>query len=373
MSTSTGDPAPAWSSSNGLTLVPGFIDAHQHRIGDAPARLGRNLAAILQEALAQGLTSIHELYVDEPRLLELRDLDESGRLGLRVNAYLPVNENSPQGRPLGDWYRARQATRFVSAKVRVSGAKVFTDFDDARVLLWKQPDLNAFLLARHREGWQLAIKTVSSESLGMILAALQSVRAAEPGITSARVRLEHMLFATPGQIATIRELGVVPAINTNAPGSLIGVPGIAELIGRNPPGSFVPWRSLFDAGIPAAGISGYPSLWVDEPTGAPFGSPLHLIYQAVTRDGNHGVPSPPELLGQALTAEQALRAHTINAARAAFEEGRLGSIAPGKLADLVVLSDDPLRVAPRAINDVRVLLTVVGGDVLYCADGSGLC
>lgn len=119
-----------------------------------------------------------------------------------------------------------------------------------------------------------------------------------------------------------------------------------------------------------AGCSGFPSFYVVEPTGAPFGSPVHLIYQGVTRVGNLGVRPVASLLDQALTAEQSLRALTINAARAAFEENDKGSITAGKLADLVVLSADPLTASAEEINQITVLMTIVGGNVEYCGPGS---
>jgi hypothetical protein len=74
-------------------------------------------------------------------------------------------------------------------------------------------------------------------------------------------------------------------------------------------------------------------------------------------------------MGEALTPEQALRAHTINAAAAAFEDESKGSITPGKLADLVVLSADPLSVSPEEIDDIDTLLTMIGGTVEACAAG----
>jgi hypothetical protein len=130
---------------------------------------------------------------------------------------------------------------------------------------------------------------------------------------------------------------------------------------------------MFDAGLLAAGISGFPSFYVDEPTGAPFGSPIHLIYQAVTRAGNLGVQSPPELLNQAITAEEALRSLTINAAFSAFEDDVTGSIEVGKRADMAVLYENPLAVEPAAINDIEVYLTVVGGSVHCVVPIEGLC
>jgi len=154
------------------------------------------------------------------------------------------------------------------------------------------------------------------------------------------------------------------------PSDGLGLPDIDYLLGSEPTGSYTPWRSLFEAGIPAAGMTGFPSLYVDEPTGAPFGSPMHLVYQAVTRAGKLGTKTSASLLDQAISAGEAMRSLTINAARAAWENEVKGSITPGKLADLVVLSADPLTVAAEQINEIDVLMTMIGGNVVFCAAGS---
>lgn len=358
----------------GKVLIPGFIDAHQHRIGDS-GKLGHATAdPLIEAAIEQGWTTIDELYVDEGRLNGLRDLDQAGALRLRVNAYLAVMENSPEGRRLGGWYAAYAPGQSLSPHVRVAGLKVFTDYDNARILLWNQEDLNAFLFQEHRNGWQLAIKTVSTRSLEMILTAVESIEQADSNIVNERVRLEHALFITPEQIARIQRLGLIPVINLNNPGQLVGEADVDELIAREPQGSYTPWRSLFQAGIPAANGTGFPSYYVDEPSGAPFGSPMHLIYQGVTRVGNLGRQPYPWLLDQTVTAEEALQALTINAAFASREEDIKGSISPGKLADLAILSEDPLSVSAEGINNIRVLMTMIGGKVEWCGPGSeALC
>ncbi|OGF55098.1 MAG: hypothetical protein A2Z21_04775 [Candidatus Fraserbacteria bacterium RBG_16_55_9] len=101
---------------------------------------------------------------------------------------------------------------------------------------------------------------------------------------------------------------------------------------------------------------------------------MRLIYQAVTRTGNLGAQPDPWMLDQTITAEQALSALTINGAYATFEEDSKGSISPGKLADLVILSADPLSVPTEQIPFIQVWMTMVGGRVEWCApDAQSLC
>jgi predicted amidohydrolase YtcJ len=355
---------------SGKTITPGFIDAHQYRVQKRRDVGVSDAATIIQTALAQGWTTLDELYVDQRLLDELRALDQAGKLPIRVNAYLPFMQYDASGTTLGDWYTAYHQGQVISPHVRVAGLIGFADYDNATVLLWKQADLNAFLLRAQQQGWTVALKTVSTRSLAMILDAYGVVRATDPAVVRSRNRLEHALFIAPDQIARIKQLGLVPVINLNNPGQLVGEVDVDQLISREPVKSYTPWRSLEQAGVVVANGTGWPSYYVNEPTGAPFGSPMHLTYQAITRVGNHGRQPYPWLLDQTITADQALHALTINSAYAAFEEKVTGSITVGKLADLVVLSDNPLLVAPARINDIRVLLTMIGGRVQWCAPGN---
>jgi len=115
------------------------------------------------------------------------------------------------------------------------------------------------------------------------------------------------------------------------------------------------YRTLLDAGVPAAAGSDF--------NPGPF-APLMGIQGMVTRTGWNG-----ETWGanQRISVDEALRVNTINGAYASHEEAIKGSILPGKLADFVVLADDPHTVAPGKIKDIRIVRTVVGGSVAYQA------
>src|SRR3990172_1984678 len=353
----------------GRTLVPGFIDSHAHRITSRAVDTAGypSPEAAIPDILAQGWTTISELYADQPELDYLTDLDQREKLRIRVNGYLPIN--SPSGDPLGDWYSAYSQGQMLSPRVRVAGLKVFTDFDNATVLLWNQPDLNAFVLKEHQNGWQLAIKTVSSFSLHMVLIAIENIQKVDPGITSRHVRLEHAIFATPQQIARIKALGMIPSIQTNNPGQLVGDPGVEALIAREPQGSAFPWRSYVEADIPIANGAAWPSFYVVPPSGVPMGAPMRLIQQGITREGNSGQSPEPWMMAQSITAEQAVRGLTIEAAIGTLQDDILGSLTSGKLADMVILSANPLQTPVDQIKDIEVLMTMIDGKVEFCAEG----
>jgi predicted amidohydrolase YtcJ len=117
------------------------------------------------------------------------------------------------------------------------------------------------------------------------------------------------------------------------------------------------WRSVLDAGAALAFGSDCPIETLD---------PLAGIHAAVTRRRADGSPGPEGWIpAQRLSVAEAVRAYTLGAARASGEERRKGSLAPGKLADLVVLSHDIFEIEPMEILEARVEITVLGGRVVY--------
>jgi len=118
----------------------------------------------------------------------------------------------------------------------------------------------------------------------------------------------------------------------------------------------VPLREFSKHGIPYCLGSDWPS------EGRQSHNPFWVMYAATTRKDRHAKAHFPE---QAISPEEALRGYTLNNARLTFEETDKGSIEPGKLADIVVISDDILSVSKEKIKDIEVLKTLVGGKVVY--------
>ncbi len=128
-----------------------------------------------------------------------------------------------------------------------------------------------------------------------------------------------------------------------------------------------PVRSLIDTnpGLHVVWQSDWP--WVGE-------GPIADLYRFVTRnetrdDGATVCEAPDWLAEEAITVEEALRLMTIEAAYALFMEEKVGSLKPGKFADLIVLSANPITIDPDSLKDLEVLMTMVGGQVEHCASG----
>lgn len=134
-------------------------------------------------------------------------------------------------------------------------------------------------------------------------------------------------------------------------------PSLKKYLGAERANLTTPVRSYLTAGLPVSGGSDAPVI--------PY-PPLWAIYHFVTRDTISGGVFGPQ---EGISREDALRLMTINNARLMFEEKEKGSIEPGKLADLVILSDDILTCPPQRIRSMDVLLTMVGGKMVYQKSG----
>ncbi len=129
-----------------------------------------------------------------------------------------------------------------------------------------------------------------------------------------------------------------------------------EAYGEKRWGRMHPNRSALDLGIPVAGNSDYSVSAAD---------PLLRVQSMVTRKTAEGRVYGPE---QRVSAEEAIRIWTLGSAYASFEEDIKGSIEVGKLADLVILSGDPTQTPPDEIKDIRVEMTIIGGEVVYAVE-----
>ena len=174
-----------------------------------------------------------------------------------------------------------------------------------------------------------------------------------------RHRIEHCQGVTREALQRMSRLGVIASFY---PHHLWywGDRHIADFLGMERAQRLDPMRTAIDLGVVTVAHSDTPIALPKDPLFAT--DPLFGIWCAVNRKTRAGV-----VLGEdeRITPMEGIRAYTINAAYAAFEEGSKGSIATGKLADLVVLGDNPLTVDPWEIRNIPVEQTIVGGEVVY--------
>jgi predicted amidohydrolase YtcJ len=347
----------------GKTILPGFIDSHSHWIGDR-SLTGNTSDEIISLALSQGWTSISELFVNQDRLDELIRLDSEERLKLRVNAYLPINY---QEQRFGNWYQAYEPHQELSDKVRIGGVKLFMDNGPSigykdRTIWFTADELNPIVKEAHDLGYQIAIHSGIDNATDLALDAIEAAQSNNPeGIF--RHRIEHANLLRDDQISRLLELKtIVSAQLLWRTSDDLQSPILEPIKDNYTLGLISRWRDVIDAGVTFIGST-------DTPYYYGTGGSLKAIYRAATRIGDQGIIPPDWMLNQRITIEEAIRSITIDAAYGTVQEDVKGSIRIGKMADLVVLSSNPFTSTPEDLLDISVEMTIIGGQVMYCAEG----
>ena len=351
----------------GWTLLPGFIDSHSHRITQRfKWELETELESTL-DALSQGWTGIDELALQPEEFDALLEADRRGELLVRVNAYLAVNPFA--GGEVDHWFAAYQPGQVLSPNLRIAGLKTFIDFDSGRTLLWEPDDLADFVAQRHAEGWQVSMKAIGKQSHELALFALEQALGGEWN-QSHRHRLEHSLAVSDHQLEQMARMGIITAIQPGFPGVVWYEEDIRDLVAEEVVENTFRWPEYMAAGVIAAASPYNPDPRHSEFVEPSHVSPMGVLYRAVTQVGLGGAPPEPWMLERALTVDQLLPLLTIAGAYASGVDGTRGSLAAGKLADLVVLDADPRSVPAGDLLDVSVQMTMVGGVVRYLRPGA---
>jgi predicted amidohydrolase YtcJ len=212
-----------------------------------------------------------------------------------------------------------------------------------------QEDLDSWVERVHRAGIQVNCHANGDVAIDHVLTAYERALQLVPR-PDARPKITHCTLINADLVRRMKASGVVPALFTSY---AYYNPDKFRFYGEELMKRCMAYRTLLDAGIAAAAGSDF--------SPGPF-APLMGIQGMVTRTGWNG-----EIWGanQRITVEEALRVNTINGAHATREEAIKGSITPGKLADFVVLSEDPHTVDPAKIKDIKVVRTVVGGVTVF--------
>jgi predicted amidohydrolase YtcJ len=310
-----------------------------------------------------GTTSVFEGHgVADEVVGAYEELARRGELTVRVHLALsPSWSGAPAAAKLDDW-KARIAGRGSGdAFLRVSSlvAEATPSPDNAiraRAMPYTGWAGFAYDAALPREPLKAVLieaarRDIRVLSMGTDLLALYEEVDRVVPIRDRRWVIEHISTLTADEIARMRDLGVVVTTHTNRYLSKEGEI-LRSRVGPARQNEIVPLRALLDAGIHVA-------LATDNvPT-----SLFHPVWQAVARVDRYSsrVIAP----SQKLSREEALRAATIEGAYLTFEEGAKGSLEPGKLADLVILSDDPLTCDEARLKDITAELTLVGGRIVY--------
>jgi predicted amidohydrolase YtcJ len=329
-----------------------------------PEEVDEALRSAFPNAWCVGLTSIHD--VDgPPAFAAYQRLRACSELGLRVVKYLPLEaldcalEIGLQAGLGDDWLRVGGIKLFTDGALGPRTAAMLTPYEgiedepgNTGVPTMEEDDLRQVVRKAAGGRLPLAVHAIGDRANRMVLDALAD--AAKVGVRGLSHRIEHVQLLHPDDIDRLAQLGIVASMQ---PLHATQDHEMADRYWGDRCATAYAWRSLLDAGALLAFGSDCP---VEDL------NPFLGIHAAVTRRRLDGSPGPegwyPE---QRLTVEEAVRAYTLGPAQAVGVGDRLGSLAPGKLADLVILDRDVFACDPMEIAGTQVLATMIGGQLVY--------
>ena len=234
----------------------------------------------------------------------------------------------------------------------------YDDPDYRGVLRLSREKILAWVSHGARLGWQMSAHTTGGASTDLLLDAFEAADK-QASIRDRRFTLIHSNFHNKKSIERAARLGVLA--DMQPAWYHFDAPALSAVLGPARMKTFQPYKSLFDAGVIVAGGSDH-MIKFDSRTAINPYHPFYGMWMAITRETAGGSVFNPE---ERISREQALRMWTWNAAYHSFDEDVKGSIEPGKLADIVVISKDYLTCRVAEIRDIEALRTVVGGRVVF--------
>ncbi|MFB0567570.1 MAG: amidohydrolase [Candidatus Bathyarchaeia archaeon] len=304
-----------------------------------------------RKAVEAGLTGVHWIIESPVEMSVIQKMRRDGKLPLRVYLLFPAEflENL-EGLGL------RQG--FGDAMIKIGGLKILLDgslgsqtaalnepYKDAPetsgMLTYGQEEFETLVFNAHKAGLQLAVHAIGDKAMDIALKAFEKALEKIPNADH-RHRIEHASVLNEELIRRMKSLGAIASVQ---PHFIVSDFWVEDRLGKKRARWVYPFKSLTKAGVVVCGGSDCPV----EPI-----SPLLGIWATVVKQPN---------FEERLAVEEAIRLYTVNAAYANFEENLRGTIEEGKLADMVVVSDDPFKIKPEKIRDIKVLMTIVGGQM----------
>lgn len=351
-----------------------FVDAAADLLASVlPRPSEADRAEAIRRSLARcaslGLTAVHDMGVDSAGLALYRRLGATGELPVRIYAAIDGSDTAlvrasfargPEVDLYGGMLTVRAVKMYADGALGSYGAALLEpysdDTDNRGLTLTTSAALEELCSRALKHGFQVCTHAIGDRANALVLDAYEAAQADAPGAKRAdpRLRVEHAQVIAPGDIPRFKKLGVIPSMQPTHCTS--DMPWAGVRLGADRLRGAYAWRSLLDAGSVIPGGSDFP---VEHP------NPLLGFYAAITRQDLSGHPADGWQPDQRMTREEALLSFTGWAAFAAFQEQSRGSLDEGKLADMVVLSEDIMVLDPGQIPRVRVDLTIVNGRIRY--------
>jgi predicted amidohydrolase YtcJ len=316
--------------------------------------------------MSAGLVGVHEAGVTGENLELYRQMADSNEMPFSIYAMVDgedstlvqILEAGPEIRR-GGLLTIRSIKLFADGALGSRGAALLEDYEDdpgnAGLLMMEEDSLATFTENALSHGFHVCVHAIGDGANRVVLNGYEKAqKAAGLEGDKARLRIEHAQILSPEDIPRFAQLGVIASMQPTHCTS--DMPWAPDRLGTERIRGAYAWASLLKTGAHVPSGSDFPVESHD---------PLLGFYAAVTRQDPDGHPAGGWSPEERMTREQALASFTLEAAYAAFEEDVTGSLRPGKRADMTVLSQDIMQVAPSKILDTEVIMTIVGGRILY--------
>ncbi|MDA2914067.1 amidohydrolase [Acidobacteriia bacterium AH_259_A11_L15] len=330
-------------------------------------RRKRGTLLVLEQAARYGVTTMQDDSIrfdgwDSYRAL--RELKEDGKLTARITMMLPfeapldrLREMQKEGGTDDPWLKTGPLKAEVDGSGGSLSAAMFEPFandpENDGYMKIEPERLRTMVLERDAAGLQMALHAIGDRANRIVLDAYEAASKKNKR-RKRRHRIEHVQYLHRDDRDRFRELGVIASMQ---PCHLLAeIRWTSTILGPEREYEAYALNSLLNSGAVIALGTDYPVEGLN---------PLRGIYAAVARQFEEGGPQGGWAPEEKISVEDAIQAYTLGSAFAEFEDHRKGTLAPGKLADLIVLSRDLTRVPPQEILRTEVVLTVVGGKIVY--------
>ena len=314
---------------------------------------------ILEENAAAGLTCVYDM-VDSAQIRAVTDLKNRGELPIRVRMdarielFPDLNRSGVIQGLGGEWARLCGLKAFFDGAISARTAAVSEPYlnrpDFYGVMATTREEMRKTILEAYGAGYRISAHANGDRAIEMYLNIIEEAQEKYPR-DDPRNRDIHCTVVNPELIRRIKELDILPTIFGAYP--YYHGDKILPAFGAKRLEWMFAARSFLDAGVKVAAHSDH--------SASPF-PPLMGIHALVNRRTARGVPVGES---QKISVMEAIRLYTINAAYHSFDEEVMGSIEVGKYADFVVLGEDILTIPPERIIDIPVVMTIVGGKIVY--------
>jgi predicted amidohydrolase YtcJ len=334
--------------------------------GDTAEQRRKGIELALAEAAKYGVTSMQDNSSWQD-FLAYGELKKGGKLTARITEWLPfdlpmerLQQMRSEGGTTDPWLKTGALKGFMDGALGTGTAALLAPYtDDSKTsgILESHPDdLNKMSIERDKAGFQIAFHAIGDRGNRVALDAFAAVIAAN-GARDRRDRVEHAQIVAPEDFARFASLKVIASMQPSH--QTTDMRWAERRLGPERIKGAYAWKTMLDHGVKLAFGTDWPVEIIN---------PMRGIHACVTRQLADGTPAGGWQPQEKISMDECIRAYTVGAAYAEFEEGKKGQLVPGQYADIIILTADVTKIPPTEILNVKVAATFVGGKQVYLGE-----